>query len=623
MPAAKTVKKAKKRRKNKKKRSDAGKSRGPRRSKSTQSPLTDHQKAMGFVARTVAHWRTNLKIVDRRRRLIPLEANHQQRTLLYWSGRQIAAGLPVRIITLKARRMGISTAIQALAYTLADQVENFPAMTSAHDADSTQTLWEMTQTFRQEHPTDTKRPADYHSRRELVYTQPHRSSLRFQTAGGRELGRSKEIAFWHGSEIAFYPAAKTTETAVQQSVADHAETFIFKESTANGAGGEFYEEWNAAEKLQRADRGCKNLDRYIPLFFSWLDFPEYRREVPEGYVWGQQDEYEREIVELGASDEQLYWRRWAIDNKCGGDPETFAQEYPHTPQAAFRTSGRPAFPLSIIRRHEALVCDPTRRVVLSMGPAGEIHVSDADETDKFWWDVWHEPQEFSDYCVAGDVAEGRVSDPDDSQSDPDYSTGVVLNRVDMRIDATWRGQIDADLLGLELKAAKWYLNAWVTPEANAAGQAALLAIQRESAVNLYQRERPTDAVKEGEVPLYGWKTTTSTRGYLIATWMEYCRPDPAQGFSGKIEVYSEQFVSEERSFQVNKMGKREHAPRCHDDLLFAGMIALQLHLRCPRQIRSHFNYRTPDHAEARKQRGAAYVGGVDLELQELMSEDED
>ena len=37
---------------------------------------------------------------------------------------------------------------------------------------------------------------------------------------------------------------------------------------------------------------------------------------------------------------------------------------------------------------------------------------------------------------------------------------------------------------------------------------------------------------------------------------------------------------------VTKSGKREHRRGCHDDLLFVAMIALQLHLRCPRGITS-------------------------------------
>lgn len=37
------------------------------------------------------------------------------------------------------------------------------------------------------------------------------------------------------------------------------------------------------------------------------------------------------IATFGVDAEQLTWRRWCVANNCGGNLDTFHQEYPMTP----------------------------------------------------------------------------------------------------------------------------------------------------------------------------------------------------------------------------------------------------------------------------------------------------
>ena len=96
----------------------------------------------------------NLKIVDRSNELVPLKVNAQQLQVLFWVGLQLAAGVPVRIIVLKARRMGVSTVITALGTYFAVMRANYPAFTCAHDQDGTNTLRAMTKVFQEELPAE-------------------------------------------------------------------------------------------------------------------------------------------------------------------------------------------------------------------------------------------------------------------------------------------------------------------------------------------------------------------------------------------------------------------------------------------------------------------------------------
>jgi hypothetical protein len=66
-----------------------------------------------------------------------------------------------------------------------------------------------------------------------------------------------------------------------------------------------------------------------------------------------------------------------------------------------------------------------------------------------------------------------------------------------------------------------------------------------------------------------------------------------------------------------KLGKREHRPGAHDDLLFAAMIALQVHKRTPRD-------RGPTTPPAeRVHSGMKYIGGIDPGVFAGMSEDDE
>ena len=58
----------------------------------------------------------NLKIADKMGRLVPLRYNEQQMALYREVKRQEDAGLPVRIIILKARQIGFSTAVAGMFY---------------------------------------------------------------------------------------------------------------------------------------------------------------------------------------------------------------------------------------------------------------------------------------------------------------------------------------------------------------------------------------------------------------------------------------------------------------------------------------------------------------------------
>jgi len=300
---------------------------------------------------------------------------------------------------------------------------------------------------------------------------------------------------------------------------------------------------------------------------------------------GALDENEQRYVEMGATPEQLNWRRYTIEVKCGGDVDKFMQEYPATPEEAFRASGSTVIEPNILSWHEKH-CGRGERLILSRDPWGKIQVHPWPGQGPYL-EVWKRPDEFRDYAFGGDVAEGMLSDAMDEHSDRDYSTAEVIDRDNKEQVAEWHGRMDEDLFGDFLcMLGEWYGWAWGGPEINTCGRAVLLAMQRRRYPNLYRTQVVTERVTTGGPSyVYGWRTQVNNRAMLINQYVSMCRPDPRSGWANRLLVHSAGLVEEERTFYLNKKGRAEHKPGFHDDRIFAMAIAIEVDAHSPRQFR--------------------------------------
>ena len=158
---------------------------------------------------------------------------------------------------------------------------------------------------------------------------------------------------FHGSEVAYWPNAAEHAKGILQAVPDEDDTEIILESTANGVGNYFYQQW------QRAEAGESP---FQAIFVPWYWQPEYRKSG----LGVTRSAEEEKIVELfGLDNEQLAFRRSKIAELSadGGDGVfAFKQEYPMTAQEAFQVSGGD----SLIRPE--LVMKARQAKVLAQGP---------------------------------------------------------------------------------------------------------------------------------------------------------------------------------------------------------------------------------------------------------------
>ena len=524
----------------------------------------------------------NLKVLDTDGNLVQFIPNEVQKVMLKAILMQRKAGKPVRIIILKSRREGISTVSAAYFFARTHLKPYHQAFVSAHDDEGCKTQWRIVERFEENLATEAKLPLQHGTAHELTFSHPHGASYRVQTAGNEKMGSGAGYTDLHLSELAKWAHDKTAMTSIMQTVPDKPHTTVIIEATANGSSGTFYEMWQTAVQRQKDRPG--DLDGFIPLFFTALT-PEHSMPVPDNYACAGMDEEELIWKDAGASPEQLYWRRMTIENKCHGDVDQFNQEYPITPDVAFLASGRPAIDPAIVKHHRTQIVMPDRaRLVDDERYERGVRIEFGRFMDsQGGWNIYEEPMEGADYTIGVDTCTGVPSNPTDKFSKPDSHAIVVLRRDPKRIAAVHRSRMDADRLGQEaLRAGKFYLMAWVAPEiANGSGMTVLNVLRDAGYLRVYHREAQGDSVNLEEVHKLGWKTTRNTRDWLIDDWLAACRKDPSLGWDFTMQVPDAMLVEEESTFVWN-VDKREHKAGCHDDILFAAMIALQLDKRCCR-----------------------------------------
>jgi hypothetical protein len=235
----------------------------------------------------------------------------------------------VRVIVLKGRQQGVSTYAEGRLYWKTTHRSGVRAFILTHEADSTSALFEMVERYHELAPDFVKPMTGASNAKELIFSKLD-SGYKVGTAGNKSVGRGTTIQYFHGSEVAYWPNAAEHAKGILQAVPDEDDTEIILESTANGIGNYFYQQWQRAE----AGEGP-----FQAIFVPWFWQPEYRKS---GLGVTRSPEEEKIVELFGLDNEQLAFRRSKIAELSadGGDGLfAFRQEYPMTAQEAFQVSG--------------------------------------------------------------------------------------------------------------------------------------------------------------------------------------------------------------------------------------------------------------------------------------------
>ncbi len=503
--------------------------------------------------------RVVLRIQDKMGRITPLAFNRAQMRLYQEYMRQRQEGRPVRIIILKARQMGFSTAVEGIFYWHTTNTENINTMLIAHKADASTAIFNKNKFFYDNEIPILQPMRKASNAKELLFENPTviptekrlnpglRSKIIIETAMNKEAGRSLTIHNLHVSELAFWPYTETM-VSLMQAVPNEPGTSVIVESTANGIGGDFYEMW------QQAVRGEST---FVPLFFPWWQHQAYQMPVGRDFV---ADYEEKELKRLyGLRDEQLMWRRWCLANNCGGDIDIFHQEYPSSPEEAFIASGRPVFDVGALESALRQAADPP--------PERIGRVMDIDGRAQFqrlhngFLKVWRWPEDGKEYVAGIDVALGKNSG--------DFSVIQVIERISGLQVAEWHGHIDPDLLGDEAALlGKFYNLAWLIPEANNMGAATVQRLRALHYPRLYRRMTINKITNKRTVD-YGFTTTAQSKPLAIASLSAVIRENACR-------IQSPNALRECMTYVIGDDGRSTNAQNgCYDDRVMALAMAFQ------------------------------------------------
>jgi len=477
--------------------------------------------------------------------------------------RQEMAAAPVRIICLKARQVHMSVGSCAQIFKRVAFLPGQQALVMADILARTASLYNYMLQF-----VESYRP--YHGLKMLPVKSTRQNSviefeggskIDFRTAEDTDSGRSFSYRHVLLSEYAFYRDAATLMNGVIGSMPADALTTLIVESTANGMGGPFYEMWRKA-----TDPGEGS--NFAPMFFAWWELPDYVRPVADLAAFERSlTRAEHELrSQYGLKPEQLAWRRWKIADLQGSE-DGFNQEYPHSPEVAFLTSGRPRFDLRSVERMP-VIRDPLAGELEMVRVGTRVQPQFLTREDGFGsLRMWKRPAAGKRYVIGADPSKGKDVGEDAGKSDPDWSvasvheleTGDQVAVLRARLTPYAFAQYVADV-------GRLYNTAFLVPEANEMGFIEALLQQEYPATHCYTRRRDADDPRPATAHEVGWMTTSTSKTQLVSALDRALR-------EMSVIVRDPVTLQELRTFVYHSDGKVGGQQGCHDDCVIALALA--------------------------------------------------
>jgi len=449
-----------------------------------------------------------LRVRTREGRTAPLRANAAQRAFEQRRGS--------RNIVLKARQMGLTTWAAARFFLKTITQPGTLTLEVAHTQEAAEEIFRIVHRFLDYLPEELREGALRTSRanvRQIVFPEID-AQYRVVSSGDRNAGRGLTVQNLHCSELARWPG-DPAETLAGLRAAMSPEAELILESTPDGVGGCFHEEWQKA-----GETGT------VRHFFPWWMERRYRaRAVDKASLSEEEGEL---MLRNGLDLEQIGYRRQIRADFRG----LARQEYAEDELSCFLASGDSVFELGAIEARLQTAPAP-----VELRRNGEL-------------EVWLPPLKGKDYLVAVDPAGGG--------SEGDYSAAQVLELETGLQCAEFAGHVGGlELARLMTALAAEYNQAWLVVERNNHGSGVLALIENVCGYGRIYRQG-------GQT---GWLTTSMSRpaalGRLDAGLVE--RPECFQ---------SRWLLAECRSFVRLPDGGSGARPGTHDDRVMAMAIGL-------------------------------------------------
>jgi hypothetical protein len=539
--------------------------------------------------------------------------NRPQRKLITRLEGMRKAGKPIRLILLKARQWGGSTAIQIyMAWLQLVHEVGLNSLIIAHQGTGSDEIKDMFDRMVKSYPTKMLHEiTDTYSANEPkmvgvgksgnIFRVPQRNcKIKIGTAERPNSCRGGDYNLVHLSEVGLW---KETEGKKPEDIVRSAcsgillkpLTMIVYESTPNGVGNFFHKEYLAAKK---------GLSQFEAMFVAWFEIEQYElpfeddaqrnefadrlqagrhddevksdREEPGAYLW--------RLWEKGATLEAIHW--YVSERTKYTDHGDIASEFPSDDIEAFTYSGRKVFSNEDVEQFRA-ACRPPRwkGEVYGYADEGEDAIKGLrfkkEEDGRLF--MWHDVERSDDeevtdrYLVVVDVCKGHTKNAD-------FADILVIDRLFMMdgeppvVAAEWHGHIDMDKLAWKaMQIAAYYENALLVIESNTLetnntkGEAEyiLTLIHGVYGKQLYARKQSAEDIRQGLPKKYGFHTNPLTKKVVI--------------YNLKLAIREHLYVEREEecldeylTYVETDNGAFEAMEGYHDDRLMTRAIGLQV-----------------------------------------------
>lgn len=461
----------------------------------------------------------------------------------------------ISLIILKGRQQGFTTVVTAYQLSSSILNRNFQGFTLADKSDNSEAIFQNKAKYPYSQLPDTLKPTEKFNNRKQLLFEKINSSWAVDTAT-KDVGRSRTVNFFHGSECAFW---KDGIASIQAALGEAFTKNCIKiyESTANGYN-DYQTMW---------DSGV-----HINCFYAWWETKEYRINFPseetkqlfltdidskKDWIY-ERLKWLRDEKELDA--EQLYWYYKKFEGYI--DKRLIKQEYPCSPKEAFLLSGDNVFDTEKLLARIETAPKPIKTGYFEYDYDG-LRLSNIRWINdrEGYINIYQLPNTpvVTKYCIGGDTA-GDGSD---------YFTAHVLDARSGIQVATLKHQFDADQYTKQMYClGMYYKQALIGIEANF-DSFPIMELQRLGYIWQYTRESQ-DTYTGKKEKRFGFKTTSLTRPTIISRLIEVVREH--------CEVINDRDTLEELLTIIrNEKGRIEAPDGGNDDQMMG--LAIAHHIR--------------------------------------------
>ena len=522
-------------------------------------------------------------------------------------------GKPIRLILLKARQWGGSTATQIyMAWLQLVHKVGLNSLIVGHVKDASTEVKDMFDKLIRGYPiemlyeigetyNDNEAKIVGVGQSGNIHRIPQRNcKIKVGSAERPNSARGGDYNLVHCTEVGLWVTTegKTPEDIVRSACSGvllKPYTMIVYESTANGTGNFFHREYEAAKN---------GISQFDNLFISWFEIEQYTAEIDniqdfatklwenrnnESIVSDREEsgKYLWWLWEKGATLEAIKW--YILERSKYTNHGDMASEYPSDDIEAFVHSGTMIFDKYKVEQFKP-TCRPARYIgdIYADGDSGKTALSNLrfSEDKQGLLHIWDMPEIYEDEIVTNRYI--VVVDIGGRSRKADFSVILVIDRLFMIygdkpvVVAQWYGHIDMDILAWKaVQVATFYDKALLVIESNTletrdkerqvdGDQSHFILNQiKDVYPNLYARKQSEEAIREGLPQKYGFHTNIATKPMIISTLIKVIRDN----------LYierDERCLDEYLYYEKKKNGAFGAIDGKHDDLLMTRAIGLHI-----------------------------------------------